>query len=67
VASVMMGEALVFHLLTLAELAVAFFAGTMLFVLLYEEPMLRHKFGSEYEDYCRRVPRWFPRFRNKLS
>jgi protein-S-isoprenylcysteine O-methyltransferase Ste14 len=46
---------------------VAFFAGTMLFVLLYEEPMLRHKFGSEYEDYCRRVPRWFPRFRNKLS
>jgi protein-S-isoprenylcysteine O-methyltransferase Ste14 len=67
VASVMMGEALVFHSLALAELAVAFFAGTMLFVLLYEEPMLRHKFGSEYEDYCRRVPRWFPRFRNKLS
>jgi protein-S-isoprenylcysteine O-methyltransferase Ste14 len=32
-----------------------------LFVLLYEEPHLRHAFGSEYESYCRIVPRWFPR------
>jgi protein-S-isoprenylcysteine O-methyltransferase Ste14 len=32
-----------------------------LFVLSYEEPVLRGKFGSEYEDYCRRTPRWLPR------
>ncbi len=59
---VLLGEALVFHSLALAELAIAFFAGTNLFVLFYEEPVLRRKFGAEYEDYCRHVPRWLPRF-----
>jgi protein-S-isoprenylcysteine O-methyltransferase Ste14 len=67
VASVVMGEALLIRSLTLVELALALFAGAMLFVLFYEEPALRRKFGAEYEDYCRRVPRWIPRFRNKLS
>ena len=67
VACVMMGEALAFGSPALAELAVAFFAGTILFVVLYEEPTLRRKFGAEYEAYCRRVPRWIPRFRNKLD
>ena len=32
------------------------------FALIYEEPKLRASFGSEYERYCREVPRWFPRF-----
>ncbi len=32
-----------------------------LFVVLYEEPTLRGKFGAEYEAYCRQVPRWMPR------
>ncbi len=67
VASVVLGEAMVFHSRALAELAAAFFAGTTLFVLLYEEPVLRSKFGAEYEDYCRRVPRWLPRFKSKLD
>jgi protein-S-isoprenylcysteine O-methyltransferase Ste14 len=31
------------------------------FVLLYEEPTLRAQFGSEYDEYRRRVPRWVPR------
>jgi protein-S-isoprenylcysteine O-methyltransferase Ste14 len=44
-----------------AVLAVAF--GIHLFVLFYEEPTLRLKFGAAYEDYCRHVPRWLPRFR----
>ena len=34
-----------------------------LFVMLYEEPTLRSKFGAEYEDYCRNVRRWWPRMR----
>jgi protein-S-isoprenylcysteine O-methyltransferase Ste14 len=67
VAMVMLGEALVFRSVALAEVAGAFFACTMLFVLVYEEPVLRTKFGAEYEEYCRRVPRWIPRFRDKLD
>lgn len=31
------------------------------FVILYEEPHLRKVFGAQYEEYCRRVPRWLVR------
>jgi protein-S-isoprenylcysteine O-methyltransferase Ste14 len=34
-----------------------------IFVLAYEEPALRRKFGAPYETYCRTVPRWIPRLR----
>ena len=64
---VMLGEALVFRSLPLAEIGCVFFACTALFVMVYEEPSLRVKFGAEYEEYCRRVPRWIPRFRDKLD
>ena len=30
-------------------------------VVRKEEPDLRRMFGSEYEEYCRQVPRWIPR------
>lgn len=56
------GEAVVFlerEVFVPYTLAIA--VGFMLFVLLYEEPALRSKFGAEYDDYCRRVPRWIPR------
>jgi protein-S-isoprenylcysteine O-methyltransferase Ste14 len=33
------------------------------FVVLYEEPTLRRLFGNQYDEYCRRVPRWLIRFR----
>ncbi len=38
------------------------FAGTHVFVVLYEEPHLRARFNGRYEDYLSRVPRWIPRF-----
>jgi len=37
--------------------------GVMLFVRLYEEPTLHRLFGSDYDEYCRNVPRWIPRGR----
>ncbi|HXZ40342.1 MAG TPA: isoprenylcysteine carboxylmethyltransferase family protein [Terriglobales bacterium] len=37
--------------------------GVHLFVVFYEEPTLRKKFGAEYEEYCRNVNRWWPRLR----
>jgi protein-S-isoprenylcysteine O-methyltransferase Ste14 len=32
-----------------------------LFVPFYEERDMERRFGEEYRDYCRRVPRWLPR------
>lgn len=37
--------------------------GVHLFVVLYEEPTLRRKFGVDYEAYCRNVSRWWPRLK----
>jgi len=37
--------------------------GVHLFVVFYEEPTLRKKFGADYIDYCRNVGRWWPRMR----
>ena len=34
-----------------------------LFVVSYEEPTLRRKFGADYEEYCWNVDRWWPRVR----
>jgi len=47
--------------LIVAVAAAAF--GVHLFVLFYEEPTLRQMFGPQYEEYCRNVPRWWPRLR----
>ena len=61
VMSILLGEALLFAASTLVWYAAAVFVGFNLFVLLYEEPTLRHKFGAAYERYCAQVPRWLPR------
>lgn len=37
--------------------------GWHLFVVLYEEPTLRRRFGQEYDAYAAHVPRWVPRWR----
>jgi protein-S-isoprenylcysteine O-methyltransferase Ste14 len=38
-----------------------FFIAAHLFVMLYEEPTLKKKFGAVYDEYCKRVPRWIPK------
>ena len=58
---VITGQALLFGsglLLRYAVLVWLIFHG---FVLLYEEPTLRHRFGSSYQSYRANVPRWLPR------
>jgi protein-S-isoprenylcysteine O-methyltransferase Ste14 len=46
----------------LAYLA-TFGIAAMLFVLLYEEPVLRRKFPDEYVPYVQNVPRFLPHLR----
>jgi protein-S-isoprenylcysteine O-methyltransferase Ste14 len=55
------GASLVYGSLALLSYGAAFLLVTHLFVVLYEEPTLRRLFGAEYESYCRRVRRWWPR------
>lgn len=58
---VLSGESLVFGSWALLRYAVLVWLCFHLFVVLYEEPALRRKFGASYEEYCRRVWRWTPR------
>jgi protein-S-isoprenylcysteine O-methyltransferase Ste14 len=30
-------------------------------IVLIEEPILKHTFGTAYAEYCKRVPRWIPK------
>src|SRR5215475_13594882 len=51
------------HANPVAIVAVAAVAlGVHLFVVLYEEPTMRKKFGRDYEEYCANVNRWAPRW-----
>lgn len=54
------GEAIMFRSWVLVRYAIGFWLLAHLFVLLYEEPTLRRKFGAQYEEYCRNTPRWLP-------
>ena len=61
VLSILLGEIIVFNSWALLRYALAFGLGFHLFVVYYEEPTLKRKFGVAYEEYCRTVPRWIPR------
>jgi protein-S-isoprenylcysteine O-methyltransferase Ste14 len=54
------GAALFYRSAWLLAYATAFLLVFHLFVLLYEEPTLGRKFGADYEQYRRRVRRWWP-------
>lgn len=59
--SVVTGEAWLFTSPTLLGYAAIMAATVHLFVLGYEEPTLRRRFGASYARYVQAVPRWAPR------
>lgn len=59
---VLAGFGLVMRSLSILLFSLPWMALAHLFVILYEEPTLRNKFGASYEEYCRTVRRWIPRF-----
>ncbi len=61
VALILLGEATVFQSVALLGYAAVVWLGFHGFVVFYEEPTLRARFGSAYEEYLRQVPRWLPR------
>jgi protein-S-isoprenylcysteine O-methyltransferase Ste14 len=61
VALAIVGQAIVFRSLHLAEYGAVMLLVAHTFVVLYEEPTLWRQFGESYEEYRRNVPRWIPR------
>lgn len=55
------GAAGFYQSLPLLGYAAVFLVVMQLFVVLYEEPTLRQTFDVDYEAYCRRVGRWWPK------
>lgn len=61
VMSVLLGEAAFFGSPALLGWFVAFAMVNMIFIPLWEEPGLERRFGADYREYKRHVPRWIPR------
>lgn len=61
VALVIGGQALLFEDLGALVLCVVTLATTWLFVVTYEQPTLRRRYGAQYATYCDNVPGWYPR------
>jgi len=61
VSSLIFGQGLFFGNVSILEYGLAVWLGFHIFVLAYEEPTLRGKFGDEYKEFCAHVRRWWPR------
>lgn len=62
VTSAILGQVLIFGDLGLLAYAGVVWALFYLWIMVYEEPALRARFGVEYKRYCGNVRRWIPRF-----
>src|SRR5262245_37016965 len=65
VATILIGEAMLFMSTAIVIEAGIFMVLVYLFVVFYEEPTLRRQFGESYERYTERVGRWIPRSRGQ--
>jgi protein-S-isoprenylcysteine O-methyltransferase Ste14 len=64
VTTIVLGEGLVVRSWALSVYWAIWFLGANLFVMGYEEPTLRQRFGASYDAYTKQVGRWFPKVRS---
>jgi protein-S-isoprenylcysteine O-methyltransferase Ste14 len=57
---ILIGESMVFSSLAIFQYTLVVWLMFHVFVIFYEEPALRKKFGAAYEEYRRTVSRWIP-------
>jgi protein-S-isoprenylcysteine O-methyltransferase Ste14 len=60
---ILLGEAFLAASLPIFCWFVIFAVGNAIYIPLAEEPGLFKRFGNDYEEYRRNVPRWIPRLR----
>ncbi len=58
VVSVILGQGVFIGNVSLLAYGMLVWLCCHLFVLAYEEPTLRRRFGAEYDAFCANVPRW---------
>lgn len=61
VLTILVSESLIFHSSPIAWWAFIFFIINNVYFMLSEEPGLRNRFGEDYTEYKKHVPRWLPR------
>jgi protein-S-isoprenylcysteine O-methyltransferase Ste14 len=59
----LVGFCLIYNSVLCYAVGIPFFAFAYLAIIAAEEQYLGQRFGDEYAEYCRRVPRLFPSFR----
>jgi protein-S-isoprenylcysteine O-methyltransferase Ste14 len=59
--TVLLGEVLSLWSQNILIWAGAFFLINTIYFIIYEEPNLEKRFGDEYREYKKHVPRWLPR------
>lgn len=60
---VLFGESTAILSLNIFIWTLIFFIINNIYFVLLEEPLLKKKFGEEYREYKKNVPRWIPRLR----
>ena len=59
------GTTLISELLWCLPIVAALFLIQYVPIVLWEEQVMRERFGEAYRAYCRRVPRWLPQWRRR--
>ena len=67
VTTIVLGEAILTHSQALGVYWAIWFLGANLFVIGYEEPTLRRRFGVSYDEYTQQVGRWIPTFCSRAT
>jgi len=64
---ILFGESLFFKSWRVLGYACVSWLMVHIFVMFYEEPRMVKKWGSAYEQYSAKVPRWIPRVRRSAA
>jgi protein-S-isoprenylcysteine O-methyltransferase Ste14 len=64
---VLVGEAILFMCSEMLIWFFIFFFGSIIVVTIWEERGLENRFGENYREYKRKVPRWIPRIKHSST
>ena len=62
---IILAEAVYFRSAWLVLYAFGIWAALHIELVIFEEPQLKKRFGADYEQYLKTVPRWIPKIRSR--